>query len=153
MKNLSVRNCVRRFYDDVEAAAVMELVIVIPFLVLLAIGVTEYGRVYFTAIKVASAAAAGAQYGAQNSGTTDSTFVNQAARADAGDPAIAVSSSRNCRCPDSETTVSCGTTCTGYGSPQFFVSVTASKSMPLLFRYPGLPAVIPVSRTITVRVQ
>ena len=140
------------FYLD-EASAALELAVVIPVLLLLALGVAEYGRVYFTAIKVANAATAGAQYGAQNSGTTDSAFVNPVARNDAGDPTVVVSSNRSCRCPDSEATVLCSTTCAGYGSPQFFVSVTVSKSVPLLLKYPGLPPTIPVSRTTTIRVQ
>jgi Flp pilus assembly protein TadG len=147
---------IRRCRVDENASAILETAVILPALVLLAIGVAEYGRVYFTAINVANAALAGAHAGAQNSGTADSTFIRQVAQADAGDATLTISTTRLCRCPDAETTVSCSTTCTvpsGYGSPQFFVAVTAAKSLSLLMKYPGLPSTISVARTATVRVQ
>jgi Flp pilus assembly protein TadG len=147
---------IRRLGTEESASALLETAVILPVLVLLAIGVAEYGRVYFTAITVANAAMAGAHAGAQSSGTADSTFIRQVAQADAGDATLAVTTSRSCRCPDAETTVPCSNVCTtplGYGNPQFFVAVTATKSVSLFLRYPGLPPSILVTRTATFRVQ
>jgi Flp pilus assembly protein TadG len=144
---------IRRFLRNYEAAAVLEMAVVLPVLVLIAIGVAEFGRIYFAAIRVANAATAGAEFGSQNSGTADSTYIRQVAQNDAGDPTLLVSTSRVCRCPDSETEVSCSSTCTGYGNPQFYVQVTASTTFSFLLRYPGLPASLPVTKTATFRVQ
>jgi uncharacterized Zn-finger protein len=136
-----------------DGAAALELAVVLPLLVILAIGVAEFGRVYFTAIRVANAAMAGAHFGAQSSGSGDPDFIRQVVRDDANDQTLVVNSNRTCRCPDSETPIACSSTCLGYGHPQLFIDVTASKSFSLLFSYPGLPVTIPVSRTATMRVQ
>jgi Flp pilus assembly pilin Flp len=147
---------VRTFARSNTGAAAVELAIVIPVLALLAIGVAEFGRVYFTAITVANAATAGAEYASLNSGINDAAII-QAARDDAGDQSLTVSPiNRFCRCPDSETPVSCTSTCgnpSGYGVPQYFIEVTASNNIDLLLSYPGLPTTILVRRMSAFRVQ
>jgi Flp pilus assembly pilin Flp len=148
-----VRRRPRSLRREERGAAAVELAVVLPVLILMAIGAVEFGRVYFTAIRVANAATAGAQFGAQGSGSGDPDFIRQVARDDADDQTLVVDSDRTCRCPDSETPVACSSICAGYGNPQFFIRVTASKDLSLLFGYPGLPPAIPVSRTATVRVQ
>ena len=128
---------------------------VFPFLLILAVGVIDYTRVFSTAITVASAAKAGAQYGAQSTTTSgDTAQIHQAGRLDAGASAqLSLSSSRVCRCSDG-VTVNCVTgSCGSYGAPRVYVAVTASKSVATLIKYPGLPASIPLSRTATLRVQ
>jgi Flp pilus assembly protein TadG len=136
-----------------SGTALLEMAIVLPFLLLAAIGVAEFGRVYFNAIRVANAATAGAQYGAQNIGSYDAARIRQVARDDANDQALQVTSSTACRCPGSEAVVVCSTTCVGYGSPQFFVEVAATKTHTFLLRYPGIPQSITVTRTATFREQ
>ena len=137
-----------------SGSAVVELAVVFPILALLALGVCEFGRLYYTAIAVAGAARAGAQYGAQSTLTSiDSASMNQAARNEAVDVGnVAVSSSRFCRCPDGSTP-SCTGSCAGFGGPEVFVRVSASKTVTFLMTYPGLPSSIPMSRTATLRVQ
>jgi len=154
MKHLRpVRSWTRRLRAQDSGAAALELAVVLPVLILLAIGVVEFGRAYFTGIKVANAAMAGAHFGAQSSGSADPDFIRQVARDDAGDQSLAVNSNGTCRCPDSETVVACSSVCTGYGNPQFFIEVTVSTSFSLLFGYPGLPSTIAVTRTATMRAQ
>lgn len=136
--------------------AAVELAVVLPILVLIAIGIADYARVFATGITIASAAKAGAQYGAQNTATSgDTADIHNAARQEGQEVApIVVTSNRICRCPGSENGVDCITgSCGSYGVPRVFVSVTASKSVAMLFNYPGLPSTIPVRRTATIRVQ
>lgn len=141
------------FTRSESGAAVVELAIILPVLVLLAIGVAEFGRVYYTSITVANASTAGAQYASLNSGINDAAIV-QAARDDAGDATLAVTPiNRVCRCPGSDAAVGCTSVCAGYGVPQYFVEVTATKTISLIFRYPGLPTTVPVSRMSVFRVQ
>ena len=142
-----------RWQRDESGSALLEIAVILPVLILLVLGVAEYGRVYFTGITVANAALAGAEYGAQSEGTGDAALIQQVARDDAGDQTLVVTSGRICRCPGTDT-VPCTTTCaSGSGNPQFFVNVTASKSLALILRYPGIPATIQVSRTAAFRVQ
>jgi Flp pilus assembly protein TadG len=138
---------------DQSGAAFLEMAIALPFLVLAAIGVAEFGRVYFNGIKVTNAAMAGAEYGGQNIGSYDAVRVRQVARDDAGDQTLQVTSNTVCRCPGSDAVVPCSDTCVGYGSPQFFIEVTAAKTHTFVFRYPGLPESITVTRTSTFREQ
>lgn len=138
---------------DESGVAFFEMAIALPFLLLAAIGVAEFGRVYFNGIKLANAAMAGAEYGGQNLGSYDAARVRQVARDDAGDQTLQVTSNTACRCPGSEAVVACSNTCTGYGSPQFFIEVTTTKTHTFLLRYPGLPESITVTRTSTFREQ
>lgn len=144
---------VHRAVREETATALVEMAIALPFLLLAAIGVAEFGRVYFNAIRVANAATAGAQVGAQSIGSYDSLVVRQVARDDAGDQTLQVTSSTVCRCPGSDVAVACSTTCAGYGSPQFFIEVTATQTHSFFFRYPGIPQSITVTRTATIREQ
>lgn len=149
----SVARIVGRVRREDSGAAFFEMAIVLPVLLLVAIGVAEFGRVYFNAIRVANAAMAGAEFGAQSSGSGDPAFIRQIARDDAGDQNLVVNSNRSCRCPDSEAVVACSVTCAGYGYPQFFIEVTATKTHTLMLRYPGIPQTITVTRTATFREQ
>jgi len=137
-----------------EGSAAVEFAISLPFLILLAIGVADFGRLYVVALATANAARAGAQYGAQTNGTSgNAAAIEQAARDDAGTVGLqTVTSTQICKCSDG-TTPPCTGTCPGYGLPQVFVQVTTSNTVSFAFRYPGLPQAVPVVRTVTLRVQ
>jgi len=143
----------RRARHDEHGTALVELAIALPFLLLAAIGVTEFGRVYFNAIRIANATMAGAEFGARNSGTGDPDNIRQVVRDDAGDQTLVVTSNAVCRCPGSDAPVTCSNTCAGYGPPQFFIEVTTTKTHNFLLRYPGIPQSITVTRTATFREQ
>jgi Flp pilus assembly protein TadG len=133
----------------------VELAVVLPVLILLAIGVMDYGRVYFTSIAVANAARAGAEWGAQGTAFyTDDAKIQSFAQLDGAEAApITITSNHVCKCGG--TAVTCaGTTCSGgYGVPIVLVEVTASKTLALLIKYPGLPTTITITRTATFREQ
>lgn len=138
-----------------HGGAMVELAVVLPVLILLAVGVMDYGRVYFTSIAVANAARAGAEWGAQgNSFYTKDAEMQSFAKLDGAEAApITVTSNHVCMCGG--TTVGCsGTTCpSGYGAPIVLVNVTATKTVALLLKYPGLPTTVTISRTATFRAQ
>lgn len=137
-----------------EGSAAIEFAISLPFLILLAIGVADFGRLYVVALATANAAKAGAQYGAQTNGTSgNAAEIEQAARDDAGNVGLqSVTSTQICKCSDG-TTPACTGTCPGYGVPQVFVEVRTTNTVSFAFRYPGLPQSVPVIRTVTMRVQ
>jgi hypothetical protein len=150
----AVVRVLKTLWCSIGGAAAVELAVILPVLVLLSLGVAEFGRLHFTAIAVANAAKAGAQFGAQSTVTSsDTAAINQAARNEAADISpIMTSSSHFCRCPDGSTP-SCSDTCVGYGVPEVFVQVSATKSVAFLMSYPGLPSRITVTRRATFRVQ
>lgn len=138
-----------------KGSAAVELAIILPVLVLIVIGVADLGRVYLTRMTVSNAARAGAQYGSQSTATSaDTVGMNAAAKQDALESApIAVTSRSFCRCAGGEigdcTTGDCG----AYGLYRLYVEVTASKTVNLVFNYPGLPSSVALSRKATFRVQ
>jgi len=139
-----------------RGGALVELAVVLPVLVLIAIGVMDYGRVYYTSVTVANAARAGAEWGAYGkagSSTDDANIQNFAKIEGAEAGTLTVTSSHVCRCSPTGGTVSCANSCGGYGAPQVYVTATATKSVALILRYPGLPASVTISRSATFRAQ
>ncbi len=149
----------RRFIRIVRSergAALVELAVVLPLLIIIAVGVAEYGRLYFTAITVSNAARAGAQFGTQETQNSNIAGMTQAVLDEARDVA-GVSATPPptffCRCPDG-TSPSCSTgSCPGYGAVQVYVQASAQKTVTFLMKYPGMPASITVQRTATFRAQ
>jgi len=135
--------------------AIIEMAIVLPLVLLLLVGVIDFGRIYFTTMTVAHAARAGAQYGAQRNGTSgDIAGMKQAALDAAGDvPGVTADARQYCQCA-SGTSVDCldSTTC-AEGAPQVYVEVTADKVFTTMLQYPGIPSTNDVSRRVTLRVQ
>ena len=134
--------------------AMLELVVVLPFLILLAIGVTDFGKVYFTSVAVANAARAGAEWGAFSGGqSVDQAGIEDFAKYDGAEVgAITVTSNRYCRC--GATATACTTqVCSGYGPPRVYIEVTASQTVNFILKWPGVPPSITVSRTATFRAQ
>jgi Flp pilus assembly protein TadG len=151
---LSFRRSFAAFRRSEPGTALVELAIVLPLLVLFAIGAAEFGRLYFAAITVANAARAGAQFGAQNA-VSSSNFAGMTAAAqnEAGDiGTISNFPSRFCRCPDGSVP-SCTGSCGSYGTPQVFVKDSVAKTINLILRYPGLPSSVTISRAAIFRVQ
>jgi len=153
-RGLTLRRAFKGFRRSEPGSALVELAIVLPLLVLFAIGAAEFGRLYFAAITVANAARAGAQFGAQNAVSSGNfAGMDLAAQNEAGDlGTISSFSSRFCRCPDGSVPL-CTGTCAGFGAPQVFVKDSVAKTITLILRYPGLPNSVKVSRTAIFRVQ
>ena len=140
----------------------VEMAMLSPFLVLLALGATDFARVSYTSITLANAARTGAQWAMQSSVHAAKTGNIQAAacsEADDLDPStncvISVSSTRFCRCPGATGVVTCGASpaCTANAPKEVFVSVTAAKTFTTLVNYPGIPASVPMTRVATIRIQ
>ncbi len=148
---------ISKFRRSSVGSALVELAVVLPLLVLLAIGAAEFGRIYFAAITVANAARAGAQFGAQPAQSGNLPGMQFAAQNEAGDIGTLDKNSpgRFCRCP-AGTVIVCsgvGATCGSDGVPQVFVVDTVWKKIKLILRYPGLPDSVFVRRTAVFRAQ
>lgn len=143
----------RRLHGSKSGAAMLELIVALPILILISIGVMDYGRVYFTSVAVANAARAGAEYGTSEvANQKDSINIVNFAKLDGAEVApITVTEKTFYMC--GSTLVAASATCPGYGPPRVYVQVTASKVVTMLLRYPGLPGTVTVSRTATFRLQ
>ena len=154
--------------------SLLEVALITPLLLLLALGVIEFGRYAYIAILVGNAAHAGASYGAEGlAQSADTAGIQQAADNDFqnnGQPvsSLTVTSSTTCGC-DSSGTISMQTSlCSTSSNPSIgntiaacgaggghwvvMVSVEAKGTFSSLFNYPGIPSPITIDRTAVIRV-
>ena len=78
----------------------LEMVVVLPVLIVLAIGLYEFGRVFYTSVTVANAARAGAEMGAfSNQSAANITDIQNFASLDGSEVGVVIDSVRNvCQC-------------------------------------------------------
>ncbi len=147
-----VARAIGRFRTSQSGAAAVELAVVSPLLLLLMIGVVDYGRAFYTSVTVANAARAGAEFGAHDPATTgDTVDMRKFAQSDAQEAGtITVSARRYCQCAG---VLQACTACASGAAPDVFVEVTATKILSTLLPYPGLPRTLTISRTATFRSQ
>jgi Flp pilus assembly protein TadG len=124
-----------------RGAALVEMAIVTPLLLLVLIGLVEAGRAGDFAIKVSSAARAGVQYGDQNLVTAlDSTGMQTAATNDANTAGITAVGSHFCKCADGTSSPSCLPSACSATYQIVYVEVVTTGTMSSLFNYAPLPA-------------
>lgn len=143
----------RRFCKSAHGAAAVELAIVLPVLLLLVIGVVDYGRVYYQSVIVSNAARAGAEWGAQGPSTSgDTVDMRKFANLDGAEAApFQINARRYCRCYD-VADLSCGA-CGDASAPSVFIEVTATDTLTTFIPYPGLPRKVVIRRMATFRSQ
>jgi Flp pilus assembly protein TadG len=139
-----------------RGSALIEFSLVITVLMLLALGVFDFGLAIEQGITVLAAAHAGAEYGATEGNSNDIVGMqNAAASAAPGLANFSVIASTWCTC--SVTTgiaVNCSTTvCNTYDLPSQYVQVQTSAAMPILFGFAGSPVSIPLSGVSTLRAR
>ena len=139
-----------------RGGSLIETALVTPLLLLLVLGVGDFGRIMYHAITLGHAARAGAAFGSQSVGhLTNTAGIRTAAEEEAQNiGTIGVSSQRVCECTGG-TAVSCQTSnCSGYGAPKAFVEVTTTINFtPLSAVVPGIPNGTLLTRTAKVRTQ
>jgi Flp pilus assembly protein TadG len=131
-----------------RGAALVEMVVVTPILLLVLIGLVEAGQAGDFAIRVASAARAGVQYGAQNLSTAlDNSGMQSAATTDADSSAVTAVASHMCECANGSVSASCLPSYCSTSHQVVFVQVVTTGTMPSLFNYAPMPASL---RTISI---
>lgn len=121
-------------------SSLVELALMLPFLVLLLLGIVDFGRAYYLSVEVNNAAHTGALYGTQNS--TDTTGMQNAATGDAPDVSgIAATATYGCECSDGSNPVAnCTSPPTCAVNVVNYVQVTTSATYKPLFPWPGIPS-------------
>jgi Flp pilus assembly protein TadG len=125
----------------VSGAAMAELVILAPLLLLVLLGAVEAGRAGNLALTVAGAARAGVAYGAQNHTTAaDLTGMQTAATNDANTTGVSAVASSFCQCEDL-TASTCGLVgACSTNHQNFYVKVVVTGTETSLLNYAPLPA-------------
>ncbi len=157
-----LRALAARFRRANDGAAIVELAIMAPLLLVFSLGTIEIGRYLYEAIEVGNATRAGVQYGGLGlayAGTNSEVI--SAVQADAGQINIAsgnIMPSTYCTCNSDHSThlSDCSPQGTSCKPPDYlvnFISVTVDQPFDSLFNYPGLPATIEIKRTMTQQIS
>ncbi len=137
-----------------DGSSLLELALVLPFLLLLLLGVVDFSRGYYLGLEVSAAAHAAALYGSQHD--TDITGMQNAALADASDvpnfTSSSVTASYGCECSDgSSASASCSVVPTCATNVVDYVQVATSATYNVLFPWPGVPASLTLSGNARMR--
>jgi len=139
--------------------ALLELALLLPFLLLLTIGIIEIGRLAYFSIEVSGAARAGAQYATQSlalaaaaAATPDETNITSAASNEAPDigAGLTVTAVQTCGCPGS---AAGGCPAAGCTYPLVYLTVRTTFTLAPLFQYPGFPSSFPLTGLSTMPVR
>ena len=138
-----------------RGTALVEIAIILPLLLLLAIGAIEIGRYANFANIAANAAHAGVQYGAQSlASASDTTGMQNAAQIDWGSATgFVATASHFCKCSDGTASTCLSTDCPLPLHRILWVQVIVAGSINSLLAYPGLPRTFSVSRTAVMTVD
>ena len=135
-KRLNIASCE-------DGSSLVEMAFFLPFLLVVLMGVADFGRAYYLAIEVAGAAHAGAVYGAQN--ITDTAGMVKAAKLNAPDVSgLAATGSWGCECSDGTSrSVSCTITPTCSVNVVYYAKVTTSVLYnPIIMPFKGITSPI-----------
>ena len=135
----------------------VEFAVVLPLLLVVMLGMIDFGRATFEAVEVESAAHAGAAYGARSKGlAADKQGIEKAVLDDMGDEAdtesVGVVSERYCECSDGSS-IDCDAACPGGEASNIYVRVRVGKSFVMLFDYPGVASDLQLRREVHLRVR
>ncbi len=123
-----------------RGSVLLEFACIVPVLMLLALGAADFGLIIEQGIAVSAAAHAGADFGAVEGNANNTAGMQSAAIAAA--PGVQISAVANtwCTCSvNSSTVVVCTSLCNTYDLPVQYVQVQTTTTVPMKFRFPGLP--------------
>ena len=134
--------------------AAIELALIAPALILLAVGTADYGFAVYDQMEVQNAAQAGAEYarkhGFSTSGITSAVTAATPLAVNAT-PAPA----QSCGCPSGTSIMpaACGTNCASGLTAGTYVTVGAQSTYTTLVPYPGIPGSYTLAASSTVRIK
>jgi Flp pilus assembly protein TadG len=139
----------------------IELAVIATLLMMVVVGLVDFGRIGYHAMALTNAARAGAFHGSQPGKNTDFAGMQSAASASAaGDiGSITTTATRSCECQVGAAAPTVMISCPPPGNPvcagtvRMRVRVSASKTFSLAARFPGLPSTVTVTRVSILRAQ
>ena len=156
MKSEVARNAPERACTaaSTNGSVAAEFALVAPVLVLLALGIVDFGTLAAKSAGLAATARIGAEYARAYPGDTAGVCrVIQSAMSFAPAPTCPTSFPHSCECSD-ETPIACTESCATVGRPgpnRAFVQITASQDFTPIIPWPGIPEIL--SAVTVVRLQ
>lgn len=134
-----------------EGNSLVEVALFLPLLLLLLMGVVDFGRAYYLADEVAGAAQAGAVYGMQNS--SDTTGMANAAKLNAPDVSgMTATGAWGCECSDgTHRSANCTSAPSCSVNVVYYATVTTTATYRPVIPWPGIGSSMTISRSVTMR--
>jgi Flp pilus assembly protein TadG len=130
----------------------VELALLAPVLMLIFLGVVEYGRAYTEQLSLGRVARAQLQYAVENlAATSVLNEIDGLSKTLPGGDTITFAASRSCTCLGAAS--NCNTFCNGTSFPDMEVQVTALRSLSPLIFFPGNSGPLPISAVASMRVR
>jgi Flp pilus assembly protein TadG len=137
-----------------KGSALIELALLFSVIMLLLLGVIDFGLVIQQSIVVNEAAYAAALYGSISSNSTSFTQMQTIATNSArGISGFAAAATKWCACSAGGTSVSCSSTCSSIGAPVAYVQVSTTATASLFLNMPLSPLTVPLRGICILRVQ
>ncbi len=139
-----------------EGSALIELSLILPVLLLMLLGVLDYGLVFQQYMTLNDSVRATAYYATMYGDAADTgTMVTLATQFAATVPNYNATATVVCSCTPGGAIVDCTSAyCSGtIAAPRQYTQITATATLPLLFRITGLPVGIPVTSTTMVPIS
>lgn len=145
-----------RFLENTNGVAAVEFVLIAPILLLLLIGLVDFGLYINAKMKLENMARASSEY-VRNGGDPNNLTADVLAYSGSSDSAnsfddITLTTSNVCECDDNVET-DCATGCAADGYMREFIIINLDMTYNTLFPYPGLPGSIPLSGRARMQIQ
>jgi len=127
-----------------RGGAIIEFALIMPFLALLLVGLSDFGFGFYESMQVQAAAEAGAQYAVRHAWDATAVAAAVTGATGAGGISATPAPSKVCGCPGGGTLtqIGCASTCPSGDPPGVYASVSAQLQYRTVLPYPGLPATL-----------
>lgn len=122
----------RRIRRSNRGVAAIEFALIVPILLILMLGLIDYGLAMFTKMELTGAVRAGAQLALSDKDDIDKIKQAVVDATNNAIPLASVSAVQTCKCDD-ETTVTCGDDCGDSSDNRYFMTITASQVFSYIF--------------------
>ncbi|MBL4615597.1 MAG: pilus assembly protein [Magnetovibrio sp.] len=143
----------KAFCGHTRGAAAVEMALISPVVLVIILGIIDFGFLVHNSMQVSSATRSGIQFIMENptSYSANAATVVQSAT-NLPSASVSVTTSEGCRCLGSAASVDCSTdTCSGKTPPKY-VTVTTTYSHVLILGFPGVPDPWTITRTASIRI-
>ncbi len=137
-----------------NGSVLLEFSLILPIIIFMYLGMINLGVAIEQSIVVSEAAEAGTRYGTLSSKSTDLTGMQNAAiSAASGLSGFSATATSWCSCVPAGAVVNCSNTCPNSSTPDKYIQVQTSATVPALANYPGLAASFALKGFSAMRVQ
>ncbi len=146
---------VHRLWRQRQASAALEMALIAPALVLLLIGLADYGTAIYKRMQVQHAAQAGADFAMRNGfdGAAITAAVTNATTFAGLTASPTPVEGCGCASVQAVTAALCGSTCAGGEVAGTYITVSAQGTHATILPYPGIPSSFTFAATSTARTR